>query len=267
MRAKKKEKLVLISPSGKEYQIGFLSPCADGFVLGKAQIQQEQSSHLTILKKNGAISAHITPQKSSKQRQYFIPHSIEEYTARIRLMMENKTIFQLSQEQMDEEVFYITVEFEKWYKVVFSTLFWKKETEKEIVYYLDFKRLCNRLPQLIHSLKASLRSFFGVGKARDILTDKSIIAGVVTKSNKLIVPIENELIGIDLAVFTNFKFTPSMDKSELKNPLMEFLQSLGITSYVQQEITEKKYLENLLSKEEWQAASAKVSQKLENEFT
>lgn len=260
MRAKKKEKLILVSPSGKEYEIGFLSPCTDGLILGTTQTKNEESSHLTILRKNGKISAHITPQKSPKQRQYFIPLSIQEFTARIQLLIENKAIFQLSQEQMSEEVMYVTIEFEKWYNTIRKVLLQKKETKKEIAYYLNFKNLYDKLPNLVDTLKSSLPSFFGVCKAKDILTNDSIIAGV-TKSNTLIVPIEKELIGIDLRVFTNFMLIPSMDKSELRDPLTEFLQSLGITQYLQYEVVEKKFLENLLSKENWQATNTEPSER------
>lgn len=261
MKTKKREKLVLVSPIGKEYEIGFLSPCTDGFVLGTSQTKKEESSHLTILRKSGKISAHITPQKSSKQRQYFIPLSIEEFTARIELLIENKAIFQLSHEQLLEEVMYVTVEFEKWYNTILKALVQKKETEKEITHYLNFKNLCNKLPDLVDMLKSSLPSCFGVCKAKDILTNDSIIAGI-TNSNTLIVPIEKELIGIDLRVFTNFMFFPLMDKSELSDPWTEFLQSIGITSYIQQEVIEKKFLENLLSKENWQARDAELGSEI-----
>jgi hypothetical protein len=37
--SKKKHKLQLISPSGEEYELGFLSPCRDGFVLGTPRVE------------------------------------------------------------------------------------------------------------------------------------------------------------------------------------------------------------------------------------
>jgi hypothetical protein len=249
MKAKKKEKLILVSPSGKEYQIGFLSPCTDGFVLGTSQTKEEKGSHLTIIRNEGTISAHITSQKLQKKTRSFLPLSVKEFTARVQSLLENKMVFQLSQEQMSDEVMYVTVEFEKWYNTIIKALVQEEETEKEITHYLNFKNLYDQLPKLVDMLKSSLNSFFGVCKAKDILTNDSMIDGL-TKSNTLIVPIEKELIGIDLRVFTNFMFIPSMDKSELRNPLTEFLQSLGITSYIQQEVVEKKFLENLLSREQ-----------------
>jgi hypothetical protein len=248
MKEKKKHKLLIISPAGEEYQIGFLSPCKDGYVLGTSQIEKEESSHLTILRKKGTISAHITPQKPSKERQYFLPISVKEWSTRFRSLLENKMVFQLSQEQLSEDVMYVTTKFEDWFNTLVKALFQKKTTKKEIVHILNFKNLYDQLPQLVDEFRTAPQSFFGLCKAKDMLKDNWIIAGV-SNSKILIIPIEKELIGIDFRVFTNFDFIPLMNRSQLSNPLTEFCQSLGITQYVQQEIMAKKFLENLLSKE------------------
>src|SRR4030042_6111605 len=193
MKEKKKEKLILISPSGKEYQIGFLSPCPDGFVLGTSQAKKEEGSHLTILRKKGTISAHITSQKLSKERQYFLPFSVKEFTARFQLLLDNKMVFQLSQEQLSEDVMYVTTEFEKWYNALVRALFQKKTTKREIIHVLNFKSLFDKLPKLVDRLKNSPNSFFGLCKAKEMLTNYSIIAGV-SKSKILIIPMEKELM-------------------------------------------------------------------------
>ena len=261
MKAKKKEKLILISPSGKEYQIGFLSPCTDGFVLGTSQTKEEKGSHLTIIRNEGTISAHITSQKLQKKTLSFLPLSVKEFTARVQSLLENKMVFQLSQEQLSEDVTYVTAEFEQWYNTFIKALFQKQITKTEIRYVLNFKNLFDKLPKFVDTLKNSPKSFFGLCKAKDMLTNESIIAGV-TKSRIMIIPMEKELIGIDLGVFTDFVFMPSMNKSQLRNPLAEFYQSLGITQYVQQEVVEKKFLENLLSKENWQATGTELGSEL-----
>jgi hypothetical protein len=261
MKAKKKEKLILISPSGKEYQIGFLSPCIDGFVLGTSQTKEEKGSHLTIIHNEGTISAHITSQKLQKKTQSFLPLSVKEFTAKVQSLLDNKMVFQLSQEQLSEDVIYVTTEFEKWYNTLVKALFQKKITEREIIHVINFKNLFDKLPQLVDRLKNSPNSFFGLCKAKDMLTNDSRILGV-SKSRILIIPMEKELIGIDLRVFTDFVFMPSMNKSQLRNPLAEFYQSLGITQYVQQEVVEKKFLENLLSKENWQARGTELGSEL-----
>jgi hypothetical protein len=248
MKEKKKHTLLIISPAGEEYQIGFLSPCKDGYVLGTSQIEKGKSSHLTILRKQGTISAHITPQKPLEEKQYFPPFSIKKFTERFRSLLDNKTVSQLSQEQLSEDVMYVTRKFEDWFNALVKALFQKTTTKKEIVHILNFKKLFDQLPKLVDEFRTAPQSFFGLCKAKDMLKDNSIIAGV-SNSKILIIPIEKELIGIDFRVFTNFDFIPSMDRSQLSNPLTEFYQSLGITQYIQQEVTEKKFLENLLSKE------------------
>jgi hypothetical protein len=53
-----------------------------------------------------------------------------------------------------------------------------------------------------------------------------------------------------------------MDKSQLSSPITELYQSLGINQYIQKEVMEKKLLENLLSKENWQAEATKIDKKI-----
>jgi hypothetical protein len=248
MKEKRKHKLLLISPAGEEYQIGFFSPCRDGYVLGTSQIEKEESSHLTILRKNGIISAHITPQKPSKEKQYFLPLSVRELAARFRLLLDNKMVFRLSQEQLSEDVMYVTTKFEDWFNALAKALFQKKTTKKEIVHILNFKNLFDQLPKLVGEFRTAPKTFFGLCKAKDMLKDNSIIAGI-SNSKILIIPIEKELIGIDFRVFTSLDFIPSMERSQISNPLAELYQSFGISQYLQQEVMEKKFLENLLSKE------------------
>ena len=172
MRAKKNRKLLLISPSGEKYQIGFLSPCKDGYVLGTSQIENGESSHLTIIHKRGTISAHITPQKQSKERQYFIPFSVKEFATRVQSLLDNKMVFQLSQEQQSEEVIYFTRKFEQWFNALTKALLQKKITKKEIIYILNFKNLFAQLPKLVNDLKTSPQSFIGLCRAKDMLKEQ-----------------------------------------------------------------------------------------------
>lgn len=109
MKEKKKHLLLLIDPSGQKYEIGFLSPCKDGFVLGTPQIRKSESSHLTILNKRNTLSAHITPQKTLREKQYFPPLSIKEFSSRLESLLSNKLVFKLSQEQLSEDIMYVTI--------------------------------------------------------------------------------------------------------------------------------------------------------------
>ena len=87
----------------------------------------------------------------------------------------------------------------------------------------------------------------------------------VNNSKMFIIAVEGALIGVDFSVFTNFEFAPSMDKSQLCSPITDFYQSLGINQYIQQAVMEKKFLENLFSKESWQAAAARLDKKMQKQ--
>jgi hypothetical protein len=157
-------------------------------------------------------------------------------------------VFQLTQEQLSEDVMYVTTKFEDWFNIIIKALFQKKITKKEIIHILNFKKLFDKLPKLIEDFRDAPQSFFGLCKAKDMLKDKSIIAGI-SNSRTLIIPSGKRLIGIELRIFTNFDFMPSMDKSQIQPPLTQLYESMGINQYIKQEVMEKKFLENLLSKE------------------
>lgn len=248
MKDKRKHKLILISPKGEEYQVGFLSPCRDGFVLGTSQIKEGSTAHLTIIRKKGKISAHITPQQPLAERRWFPVTSVKEAAARFQSLVENKMVFQLSPEQLSEEVLYVTKKFGDWFDALIGAFYQERSSKKEVVHILNFKSLIEQIPQLIDELRESPQSFLGLCKAGDILRNKSIIAGF-SNSKILIIPFENELIGVNFGVFTNFDFIPSISQSEISNPLTEFYQSIGIPQYLKEEVIEKKFLEKLLSKE------------------
>jgi hypothetical protein len=260
MKREKKHKLLLIAPSGEKYQIGFLSPCTDGFVLGTSKVTGEETSHLTILNKEGTISAHITSQNAFKKRQHF-PHSnVEEFSERVKSLVDDKMVFQLSQDQLSEDVLYLTRKFEDWFNVLIKALIQKKTTETEIIHVINTKKLLKQIPKLVEDLRNSPQSFFGMCKAKDMFQHDAIIG--ISNSKTLIIALEKELIGVDFRVFTNFDFAPSMDKSQLSSPITELYQSLGINQYMQKEVVEKKFLENLLSKENWQGETTKLDKKI-----
>ena len=261
MKRKKRHRLLLIAPNGEEYLIGFLSPCTDGFVLGTSKLSGEETSHLTIINKGGTVSAHITSQNLSKKRQYFLPSNVKEVSDRFKSLIDDKMVFQLSQHQLSEDVLYLTRKFEDWFNVLIKALFQKKTTKTEITHVVNLKKLFKQIPKLVEELRNSPQSFFGICKARDMFQHDAIIG--ISNSKTLIIAVEKELIGVDFRVFTNFDFTPSMDKSQLSSPITDFYQSLGINQYIQQEVMEKKFLENLLSKQNWQAETAKLDTKMQ----
>lgn len=74
---KKRHKLILIAPSGKEYKLGFLSPCKNGIVIGTAEVEEGDTSHLTVLFNEDSISSHNNSSRWSGETTIFSPTKYE----------------------------------------------------------------------------------------------------------------------------------------------------------------------------------------------
>lgn len=244
---KKRQKLVLIAPSGKGYMLGFLSPCRNGFVLGVPKVEEVDTSHLTVTYKEEILSAHITPQEHSENRQYFPTLSKSRIVKEFQTLIEQKLVSPLSTEQMSEKVMYVTQKFENWLNSIKDILYQERVTSKEVVHVLNFKQLLEKLPQLIEEFKKSPSSFLGLCKAKKVLEDKSKIAAI-NDSRLFLIPFENQLYSVDFSLLTNFSFKPSLEQREISNPLAEIYRSMGIPQYME-EIEKRKILEKLLSKD------------------
>jgi hypothetical protein len=229
---KKKHKLYLISPSGKEYEIGFLSPCKDGFVLGARQIEGIETSHLTVISKKGTLSSHITRQDTTDERTYFRPMTKREIVEKIQFLKEEDFVSRLSARQLTEEVLYITQRLYDCFDSLLHAFYEERILAKEVIHILNFKRLVKRLPRFIQEFKESPYSFLGLCKAKDILNDISKIAGI-TSSGLLVIPLENKLYNVDLSMITNFNLVPTLPKQEVSNPFTEIGRAVGIPQYVE----------------------------------
>jgi hypothetical protein len=239
-------KLFIITPAGRKIQVGYLSPCRDGFVMGVSEIPEVETSHLTVLHKDGRLSSHITPQKGHlAERRYFLPVTVEKVAKRLQAIIENNLVFPLRQDQMSEEVMYITQRLAALYNSLLKALYSKETSRKEVRHIIDFKKGIERIPELLEVLQKEPELFFGLCKAEDLLSDASKIAGI-TKSKMLIINIENSLVGIKFGNLINYN--PSIDRKEISGPLAEVYRGMGIQEYIQ-EIQDKKYLEKLFSEE------------------
>jgi len=193
--------------------------------------------------KEGHLSAHITPQKHPPDRQYFQPTSKEEIVERMKSMIERKFIFPLQTNQLSEKVVYITQRFVDWFNALMKALYQKKISSKEVIHILNFKRLLKKLPRLIEEFRESPYSFFGFCKTEEILRDRSKIGGI-NDSGLIIIPLENQLYGLEYSLITSFNFVPTSDKQEISKPLDEIYRSIGIPQYME-EIKKRKFLEKL----------------------
>ena len=241
----KRHKLLLVTPLGNEVKLGYISPCSNGFVLGVPEIKGIDTSHLTVINKEGLISSHITPQKNSqKERKSFPEINLREFSKTFQERAEQNLITPVPTNKLLEDVFYITQKFLDWVDSVVNTLFEKRTKSKEIIHVLNFKKLVEKIPQLSEELKKSPSSFFGICKTKEILEDASKIYGF-TDSRLLVIDFENQLYYVDFFSITNFN--PTLKQQEVSNPLSELYRSIGINQYMQ-EVEKKKILENLFSK-------------------
>ena len=244
---KKKHKLHLVSPSGEEYELGFLTPCRDGFVLGTPHTEGVDTSHLTIISKKGILSSHITSQEHPQDKRYFPPMSKEEIAQKTQALAEGNFISQLTPDQLSEDVMYMTQKFIDWFESLKDALYEKKISGKEVIHTLNFKRLLRKLPQLSKEFEKSPHSFLGLCKARELLEDSSKIFGM-NSSGLIIVPFENQLYGVRFSLFADFNFVPTLEEQEISTPLDEIYRSIGVSEYIE-EVQKKRFFEKLLSKE------------------
>lgn len=244
---KKKHKLLFVAPSGREYEIGFLSPCRDGIVLGTAKVEDVDTSHLTVIVKGETLSSHITPQDRLENKRYFHSMNKKQIVKKFQKLVEDKLVYTLPDEKKSQEAMYVTQKFEKWFNAITAILYQEKVTPKEIVHILNFKKLLEKLPRLIEEIAKAPSTFFGLCKADEILEDESKIAGI-TNSRLLLLPFEDQLWCVNLQLLTNFSFNPTLEKEELTSPLNGIYRSMGIPQYLE-EVEKKKFLEKLLSNE------------------
>jgi hypothetical protein len=248
MKNKKRHKLLLITPSGKEYKIGFLSPCKNGFVLGNAKAEDVETSHLTVIVKDETLSSHITSQDGMKKRQYFPSLEIKDIGKKLQTLVEDNLIAPLPPDELSKEVFYLTKDLENWFNRLQATFYQEKESPKEVIHILNFKKLSEEIPQLFEKIMGAPSSFFGLCKAKEILEDEIKIAGI-TESRVILIPFEDQLYGINLPLLTNFGFNPTLEEEELSAPLDELFSSMGILQYIT-EAGKKDFVKKIFSKEQ-----------------
>lgn len=255
---RKTEKLLIITPSGKEYEIGFLSPCKDGFVLGTSQIGGMNTSHLTVLSKKGTVSSHITPQYQGS-RVYFPSITKKEILRRYQSLVEDQMLFQLPQEQLSQNLVYVTKKLFNLLDSLKKAIYQKRSTKKEKIHILNFMRAAEKAPKLFKKIMDSPQSFFGMCKAEDLLKDKLKIAGM-TDSKIIVVRYRRKLYGIHFSSLMAFNFVPSTNTQEARTPLTEVYESFGVPQYLK-EIERKKFFEKLLKNDsDYSSASNTCSQ-------
>jgi hypothetical protein len=244
----KKHKLYLVTPNGNKYELGFLSPCNDGVVLGVTQIDEVETSHLTILNKEEKIASHITSQAQPSICEYFPAINKREIAERLKKTVQESIIFPIPEGQMTGRVFYVTQKLLDWLDSLIDALYQKEIARNEVAHILNFQRLKKKLPQLVSKLENSPSSFFGICRVIDVLRNPSITFGI-SDTKTFIIPFENRLYGIAPSLILGFSFTPNLYAKETLNPLEEIYRGLGLPQYMAG-IQNKRFIEKLLAREE-----------------
>jgi mRNA-degrading endonuclease HigB of HigAB toxin-antitoxin module len=243
----KREKLVVIGPSGKEYEIGFLSPCTDGVVIGTTRIGDKNPPHLTLLKKDEGISSHITYQDHSVKPQWFPPATTSEVLDNIQVLLDKGIIFQIGSDEYSLRVVFLTKKLEKCFNRFMAALYQKRVLENQVIHILNIKNVLDMLPDFIHDLREHPSDYFGLCQVKDLLEDDSKVLGM-TESGLVMLHAENELIGMRMNYLLGASFMGVSTQFQGQSALNEVYQSFGVSQYVQ-EIFDRKYLENLFSSE------------------
>lgn len=195
MKREKIEKLILIGPSGKEYEVGFMSPCAEGMVIGAAQIGDKSPPHLTVLKKDEQVSSHITYQDHSAKRQWFPPMTTEDMLTKFQALIDKGIVFQIGQEDHSTKVIFLTKRLADWFEAFMAAFYQKMVSEKKVIHVFNFKNLFEMLPDFISEVKKQPNDFFGLCQIKDLIEDNSKVLGI-SETGLLILRAENELIGM-----------------------------------------------------------------------
>jgi len=240
----KKHKLLLVTPTGREIKLGYMSPSRNGVVLGASQVEGVDTSHLTVISKDEVLSSHITPQEHPQDRRYFPQVNLEDFSKTFQKLFDQKLLSPLPTDQLSEDVVYVTQRFFDWLDSIKSALYEKRTSKKEIIHVLNFQKYLKKLPQIIEELKADPSLFIGECKAKEILEDPSKILGM-TNSRLLVIPHEKQLYHVDFSFIVNFN--PVLEQQEVSSPLTEIYRGMGISEYMR-EVEKKKIVEKLLSK-------------------
>lgn len=157
------------------------------------------TSHLTVLSKQGKLSSHITSQERPEDRRYFPSISMKEIAEAAQKAIRENLISSLTDKHLSEQVLYITQRFVDWYESVKAILYEERISPREVIHIINLKRIIEKMSELIDKLRESPSSFFGLCQAKEILEDNSKVLGF-TKTKTIVIPCEGELFFVDFSL-------------------------------------------------------------------
>ena len=157
-------------------------------------------------------------------------------------------VFQLSPEELPEKLMFFTQNLLDWFNVFMAKLYRREESPKYIIHTLNFKDTIELLPDFMEALKQKSNDFLGICNGAEFVGDKSKVLGM-TEAGLLVIQTDGMIIGVRLNILVGADFMGLPAPYEGTNALDEVYQSFGLPQFIEKEIVEKKYLENLFSNE------------------
>lgn len=216
----KEERFGIKLPNSEVEKIMFISRSSSGFVFGVTH----SNRHIQLVNEGSSISTHTTIQDEHKRDHIgrLFSSEIDE-----RFWFNILKPRKLSSNDLDNQVFYFTKNWERFLNMPEDKFFKKKENETEIISYLDLDELFKEAFAFVQQFASSPERFWGFCVAREMLSRDEIEIGLL-ENKKAIIKIEGELWEIDISSIQdifNMSETPSFD-----NPLLAVWKNLGLMS-------------------------------------
>ncbi len=219
-KRKKKGKFGIKFPNSTMEEVVYASPSSSGIVFGVTYSDQ----HITVVDEGKSISSHRTFQGKGKS-----DHLGRMYKSDLndRFWLGTLKIRKLRQNQLDSTVLYFTKRWKSFLDMPDDVLFKKKETEKEVILYLDLDELLKQMYLFFQQLRSAPEEFIGLCPARKVLTSRKMALGLL-ENGKAVMKVDNALYQMDLSAIKESFF--GQGDSVPNNPLFNVLQSLGINA-------------------------------------
>lgn len=126
--------------------------------------------------------------------------TVDDATTRLKTLIEQKIILQLTPEHQSQNVLFITQKTIDWFNALMAALYQKEVSKKQVLHIINIKKVLEMLPVLFQEIKEKPNEFFGICKASEILTDPTKVLEI-SEAGLLFLAIDNTLIGIQINAF------------------------------------------------------------------
>ncbi len=218
-------RLHAVMPSGDEVELGFLSRCRDGIVLGMRKTEGVVPRHLLIMLEGSVLSSHITYETTPRRWKHLGEFDVRDFQRRFSEREIQKLVNQVPTSKLSEKVLYVSQDFVDWMRSLQNAFFEKRVESKKIIHLLNFKNLAEKSSQLVRDLTESPSSYLGICKAKEILEDGSKFG--LINSGVVLMPVENQLYTFDFSFILN----PNAKSSSL---LAKAYRATGFNQYMQE---------------------------------